>query len=159
MVKDPDDIIVRTVARFMIPIIQLFSLYVYVHGHISPGGGFQGGCILAASFILISLAFNIGEAKKILSGRKNLLFIGLGVFIYAFTGLVPLFVQGNFLDYQHLSQFLPLDPVMARYYGVALVELGVQITVMAVMISLFQDLVTAGRHESILKDRENGIDR
>lgn len=157
MVREPDDVIVRTVARFMVPIIQLFSLYVYAHGHISPGGGFQGGCILAASFILIALAYNIGVTKKILTGKINLLLIGLGVFIYAFTGLLPLLAQGNFLDYGRLGEFLPLDRVRARYYGVALVELGVQITVMAVMVSLFLDLVTAGQQEGVMKGEEDGF--
>lgn len=156
MVKEPDDVIVKTVSRVMIPIIQLFSLYVYVHGHISPGGGFQGGCILAASFILVSVAFNINEAKRLLTSKVNLILVGLGVFIYAFTGFVPVLLNGNFLDYGYLSRLLPLDQVMARYYGVALVEAGVQITVMAVMVSIFQDLVTAGRHEAVMQGDENG---
>jgi multicomponent Na+:H+ antiporter subunit B len=156
MVKEPDDVIVRTVSRFMIPIIQLFSFYVYVHGHISPGGGFQGGCILAASFILMAVAFNIKEANKLFKKRIALFFIGFGVFLYAFTGVVPLFLQGNFLDYGYLSKILPLNSVMARYYGMAIIELGVQITVMAVMVSIFSDLVTAGRNEEMLKDNEDG---
>jgi len=42
---------------------------------------------------------------------------------------------------------LPVDPVMARYYGIAVIETGVQITVMAVMVSIFINLATGGRHE------------
>ena len=54
--------------------------------------------------------------------------------------------SGNFLDYSKWTHILPTTPVMARYYGMALIELGVQITVMAVMISIFMDLVTKGDH-------------
>ena len=48
----PQDLIVRTVCRLMLPFIQLFGLYVIAHGHHSPGGGFQGGVILGSSLIL-----------------------------------------------------------------------------------------------------------
>jgi len=70
----------------MVPFLQIYSLYVYVHGHTSPGGGFQGGCIMAASFILLAVAYDIKEAKRRFSERLNALFCCLGVFIYAGTG-------------------------------------------------------------------------
>lgn len=158
MVKDLDDIIVRTGSRIMIPFMQLYSLYVYVHGHISPGGGFQGGCIMAASFILLAVAYNLNEAKNRLKERTNAIFCSLGVFIYAWTGVVPVLFGGNFLDYAKWSKILPGGQIMARYYGIAFIELGVQIAVMAVMVSIFFDLVTAGEHEGIFKEKGDGTD-
>lgn len=152
MVTDLDDVIVKTVSRIMIPFMQVFALYVYVHGHISPGGGFQGGCIMAASFILLAVAYDIKESKRRLTEKANALFCSLGVFIYTGTGLVPILFLANFLDYGALRHVVPTGPIMARYYGIALVELGVQITVMAVMVSIFLDLVTAGKHEQVLKE-------
>jgi multicomponent Na+:H+ antiporter subunit B len=140
----------------MIPFIQAYGLYVYVHGHISPGGGFQGGCIMAGSFILIAIAFNLSEAKKRISERATAIFCSLGVFIYVFTGLVPVFLGGNFIDYAEWSKILPGGPIMARYYGMAFIELGVQLAVMAVMVSIFFDLATAGKHEGIFKEEGNG---
>jgi multicomponent Na+:H+ antiporter subunit B len=130
--------------------MQIFGLYVYVHGHTSPGGGFQGGCIVAASFILLAVAYDLHEAKMRLAEKLNALFCSLGVFIYTGTGFMCLVAAGNFLDYGKLTKFLPVDSVMARYYGIALVELGVQITVMAVMVSIFLDLATKGKHEQAL---------
>jgi multicomponent Na+:H+ antiporter subunit B len=59
-----EDVIIQTVCRILIPFIQLFGLYVIVHGHHSPGGGFQGGVILAASFILLCVAYDINEVKR-----------------------------------------------------------------------------------------------
>ena len=152
MVRNLDDLIVRTCSRIMVPFLQIYSLYVYVHGHTSPGGGFQGGCIMAASFILLAVAYDIGEAKRRFSERLNALFCCLGVFIYAGTGAVSLIFSDNFLDYSAWRHILPAGPVMARYYGIAMIELGVEITVMAVMVSIFLDLVTAGEQEAVLED-------
>ncbi len=142
-----EDIIVKTLCRFLIPFIQLFGLYVIAHGHGSPGGGFQGGCILAASFVLILIAFDLAEAKKRFSEKLNNFFNSFGVLIYTGTGWMCLLLGGNYLDYGRLSKILPVDPVQARYYGVFAVEVGVGITVMAVMVSIFLDLITGGKHE------------
>jgi multicomponent Na+:H+ antiporter subunit B len=142
-----EDIIVKTVCRILVPLIQLFGLYVIAHGHGSPGGGFQGGCILAASFILLLVAFDLAEAKKRLSEKLNNFYNSFGVFIYAWTGWTCLLLGGNYLDYGKLSKILPVDAVKARYFGVFSVEVGVGITVMAIMVSLFIDLITGGKHE------------
>jgi multicomponent Na+:H+ antiporter subunit B len=142
-----EDIIVKTVCRILVPLMQLFGLYVIAHGHGSPGGGFQGGCILAASFVLLLVAFDLAEAKKRLSEKLNNFYNSFGVFIYAWTGWMCLLLGGNYLDYGKLSKILPADPVHARYYGVFAVEVGVGITVMAIMVSLFIDLITGGKHE------------
>jgi len=142
-----EDIIVKTVCRILVPLMQLFGLYVIAHGHGSPGGGFQGGCILAASFILLLVAFDLAEAKKRLSEKLNNFYNSFGVFIYAGTGWMCLLLGGNFLDYGKLSKILPVDSVKARYFGVFSIEVGVGITVMAVMVSLFIDLITGGKHE------------
>ncbi len=155
MVKDLDDIVIRTVSRILVPFMQIYSLYVFVHGHGSPGGGFQGGCIMAASFILLAVAFNLREARRRLRERTNAVFCALGVFIYTGTGYLALLCAGNFLDYGKLSNVLPTDPIKARYYGMAMIELGVQITVMAVMVSIFLDLVTGGKHENALEEGGN----
>ncbi len=154
MVQDLDNVVIKTVSRILAPFLQIYSLYVFVHGHGSPGGGFQGGCIMAASFILLGVAFNLKEVGKRLRERNNALMCALGVFIYTGTGYLAFLSSGNFLDYGTLSNLLPTDPVKARYYGMALIELGVQITVMAVMLSIFVDLVTAGRGEEIPRERE-----
>jgi len=142
-----EDIIIKTLCRLLIPFIQLFGLYVIAHGHGSPGGGFQGGCILAASFILILIAFDLAEAKKRFSEKLNNFLNSFGVFIYAWTGWMCLLLGGNFLDYGKLSKILPVDPVRARYFGIFSIEVGVGITVMAVMVSIFLDLITGGKHE------------
>jgi multicomponent Na+:H+ antiporter subunit B len=152
VVKDIEDLVISTLCRFLIPFIQVFSLYVFAHGHGSPGGGFQGGCIMAAAFILMVIAYDLNEAKRRFREKALLIFCCLGVFIYVGTGWACLLLGSNFLDYGFLSKVLPTDPIKARYYGMAMIELGVQITVMAVMLSIFLDLVTKGEHEGALEE-------
>lgn len=156
MVRQVEDVIIQTLARFLIPFMQAYSLYVLGHGHGSPGGGFQGGCILAASFILMFVAYDLSEVKRRFKEKINLIFCCLGVFIFAGAGWLCILLGSNYLDYGFLNKVLLTDPVKARYYGVAIIELGVQIVVMAAMVSIFLDLVTKGEHEEAL-DKDAGI--
>jgi multicomponent Na+:H+ antiporter subunit B len=144
MTRVTDNIIIKTVARVLIPFIQLYALYVIMHGHHSPGGGFQGGVILGASFILYLLAHGLEEAKIRMSEVKAALCSSLGLLIYSGIGLLCLILGGNYLDYGRLSAILNVMPAQARSLGILGVEIGVGIAVMAVMISIFFDISTGG---------------
>ena len=144
MTRVTDDIIIRSVARIMIPFIQLYALYVIMHGHHSPGGGFQGGVILGASFILYLLTHGLEEAKIRMSEMKAGLFSSFGLIVYSGIGLLCLVLGGNYLDYGKLSAILRVVPAQARSLGILGVEIGVGIAVMAVMFSIFFDISTGG---------------
>jgi multicomponent Na+:H+ antiporter subunit B len=144
MIRVTDDIIIKTVARILIPFIQLYALYVIMHGHHSPGGGFQGGVILGASFILYLLTHGLEEAKTRMSEMKAGLFSSFGLLIYSGIGLLCLILGGNYLDYGKLSTLLRVVPAQARSLGILGVEIGVGIAVMAVMFSVFFDISTGG---------------
>jgi len=144
MIRLTDDIIIRTVARILIPFIQLYALYVIMHGHHSPGGGFQGGVILGASFILYLVTHGLEEAKTRMSEMKAGIFSSLGLLIYSGIGLLCLILGNNYLDYGKLSAVLKVIPAQARSLGILGVEIGVGIAVMAVMFSVFFDIATGG---------------
>ena len=61
-------VIVRTVTRFVYALIIMFGFYVIMHGHLTPGGGFQGGAVVASAFALLLVAFGSAGLK----GRLNL---------------------------------------------------------------------------------------
>ena len=143
----PQDMIVRTVCRLMLPFIQLFGLYVIAHGHHSPGGGFQGGVILGASLILYAISYDLRTALSRIGEKAVGLMAALGVFIYAGTGALCLALGANFLDYGILSIIFLTDPVMARSHGIFAVEVGVGFTVMATMISIYFSLASAGKYD------------
>lgn len=80
-------LIVKTVARWVVAFIVLYGLYIVAFGHLSPGGGFAGGVILACAFVLEVLAwgkdgalatFPFGLAKR-LDSAGALLFLALAL--------------------------------------------------------------------------------
>ena len=139
-----ESLIVETSVRIMIPFIQLFGLYVIVHGHYSPGGGFQGGVILGASFILLGLAFDLPTTMERMSERSNALIANAGVLIFTGVAALCAIVGGYFLDYSALAGIIPMDPIEWRSFGIFLVEVGVGLGVMSIMVSLFWDISSAG---------------
>jgi multicomponent Na+:H+ antiporter subunit B len=158
MTSATDNIIIRTVARIMIPFIQIYALYVIMHGHHSPGGGFQGGVILGASFILYLLTHGLEEFKKRMSELKAGIFSSFGLLIYSGIGLLCVILGGNYLDYGRLSVILKVIPPQARSLGILGVEIGVGIAVMAVMVSIFFDIATGGRLPGNGGDQEGSDD-
>lgn len=65
-----EDVTVRSVAKLLIPIIFVFGIYILLNGHLSPGGGFSGGAILGAGFIIYAMVFGEERASHVLSAKK-----------------------------------------------------------------------------------------
>lgn len=134
-------LIVRVIAKMLIPFILLFALYVQFHGDYGPGGGFQAGVIFAAAFILYALVFGVETARKVAPDWVVRTGIALGGLVYGMTGVVSLFRGGNFLDYSVLRD----DPVAGQHLGILVIELGVGITVASVMTAIFFTFASRGR--------------
>jgi multicomponent Na+:H+ antiporter subunit B len=128
-------------SRVMIPFIVLFAVYVVVHGHTSPGGGFQGGAILAAALILVRLVRGRSGGIEFQMGFA-LVMASMGVFAYAGIGFLCMVFGGNFLDYGTLP--LPLEGGHLREMGTLGVEFGVFLGVTAVLFLIFDSLTTGG---------------
>ena len=139
------DLIIVTTCRLLIPIIQLFAFYVVAHGHYSPGGGFQGGVILGASFILYAIGHDLSEALRMFPERRAVLLANSGVLLYAGIGSLCLLFGANFLDYGALSGILPGSQAEARSLSILGVEIGVALTVSAVMFTIYCNLSSKGR--------------
>ncbi len=139
-----ESLIIQTAVRLMVPFIQLFGLYVIVHGHYSPGGGFQGGVILGASFVALALAFDQKFSMRLMSERANGVFGNLGALIFTGTAVLCALFGGLFLDYSALDKLIPLGPIEWRSFGIFVIEVGVGLAVMSIMVSLFWDLGSNG---------------
>lgn len=127
------NLILRITAKLLIPFIILFALYVQFHGDFSPGGGFQAGVIFSAAFILYTLVYGLETAERIIPLRILQILASLGVLIYAGTGIAGLLLGGQFLNYNVLADV----PITGQHIGIIVIELGVGITVAAVMIMIF----------------------
>jgi len=126
-------IILRVVAKMMLPLILMFALYVQFHGDYGPGGGFQAGVIFAAGIILYTMLFGLSTARRTFKREVLQVLTAFGVLVYAGVGIACILLGGNFLDYNVLRH----DPVHGQHLGILLVELGVGTTVASVMITIF----------------------
>jgi len=125
-----NQLILRVVAKLLIPYILLYAFYVQWHGDFGPGGGFQAGVIFAAGIVLYGLIFGLEAAEKAIQPQIVRSGIALGLLLYIGVGVVAMLLGGDFLDYDALGHH-------GQHRGILLVETGVFITVASVMISIF----------------------
>ena len=135
------DIILRVVAKLLIPIALIFALYVQFHGELGPGGGFQAGVIIAAAVVLHALIFGLMSARRLVPEWLVETMVALGVLVYAGVGVAGLLLGGNFLDYFVLAG----NPVYGQMRGIFWVEVGVAISVSGVMLKIFYVFAGRGR--------------
>lgn len=127
-------------ARLLSPYIMVFGWYVIFHGHYSPGGGFQGGALLAASLLLIRVAGGSRLAELQIREFATTPLAVIGVAIYFATGLVAVLAGGYFLDYELLP--IPgMDPGWLRYTGILIIEVGIGLAVMAILVMIYDNMV------------------
>ncbi len=137
-----DTLVLRIVAKRFIPFVLLFGLYVQAHGDFGPGGGFQAGVIFAAGLILYGMIWGVDALQRVAPVRAVELVVAAGVLLYAGVGVATLLLGANFLDYDVLSAG---DPVAGQHLGILLVELGVGLTVAAVMTTMYYAFAGRGR--------------
>ena len=139
MLKKPfGGIVLNTAFRVIVPFTIVYGIYVLTHGEFSPGGGFQAGALLAMGVVLARLIQ--GEDTKFnISGTTAVMLAGLGAFIYAITGILPLFFGGNFLEYSCLP--FPGHGHELHATGILLIEIGVTLTVMMTIIDIMDILI------------------
>jgi len=102
-IKSQSNFILQSASKLLFPIILLFGIYVMIYGHLSPGGGFQGGVIIASGILLLLISYNDFEVPHFAIEMLET-FAGTS---YVIIGLLGLFVLdvflGNFLPH-NISQ-------------------------------------------------------
>jgi len=86
----PSSLVLKTGCKFLFPLILLFGTYIFIHGHLTPGGGFQGGAIIASAYVLIYLSCREKEVKRnrliTIESIGGLIFVGIGIMGLLFGG-------------------------------------------------------------------------
>lgn len=148
-----DQVVLRVTCKMLFPFIIMFAVYVITHGELGPGGGFQGGVILAAAFIFYGLVFGVNELLRRIPQGLIDAGMALGVLLYAGTGLATVLRGGAFLDYSMLN---PSHPGDAEALGMTLVEYGVGITVACVMVNIYIQITERARGRDDRTESEEG---
>ncbi len=126
---------IKVIMPAVIPIIAIYAIYVLFHGEVSLGGGFQAGALLAMVFIIYTMFADFEKSDIRITQHFTVCIGAIGVMIYAFTGFLPMFFGGNFLEYSKL-------PFHAEHIsdlhgtGIFMIETGVTIGVMATIITI-----------------------
>ncbi len=143
MLQRKGNLVAEVVTRFMLPVLLIFALYVVFHGHYSPGGGFQGGALVAGAVLLARVVLGRSRSASMFPVGIGRTLGAVGVAIFAGIGGIALASGGAFLQYDQLP--LGLAPMWSRYWGILGVELGVALAVMGTLVSIFDDLGVGGR--------------
>jgi len=141
MIAAHDSLIVHMISRVLLPIIQLYGIYVLFFGQYGPGGGFVGGVIFGSSLILTLLVFGARSNENYLA-KRALRADGLGLVIYAGVGGICMIFGGQFLNYAAVP--LPgLEPEAVRSLGIIGTMIGVAIDIAVTSISIVDSLSLA----------------
>ncbi len=100
-------LIVKTVTRLTIGLILLYGIYIVLHGHLTPGGGFAGGVIIALSFIHLMLAFGKDLAFKKLSRPMTSFFESFGALLFFLVAVLGF--TGGYFFLNFLRKGEPFD--------------------------------------------------
>ena len=96
---EPASLVLMTGCRFLFPLMLLFGAYVFIHGHVTPGGGFQGGAIIASAFLLVYLGCRGRRIGRVSSTVAE----SLSGLLFVVVGLLGLTVGGGYF----LANFMP----------------------------------------------------
>jgi len=91
-------VIVKTIANISFPFILIYGLYVIAHGHLTPGGGFQGGAVVASGLVLMLAAYNADWVSKRIKESNLSLFESLGALGFILIGFLGIMFGGMFFS-------------------------------------------------------------
>lgn len=140
--KGDHHMILRVIAKCMVPLILIYGFYVQFHGEVGPGGAFQAGVVLAVALILYALVFGLTPTMLAVPPWFTRSLAAVGVALYAGVGVWSILQGGKYLEYQALFGEPP-GGHDGQHVGVILVELGVLFAVAGSMVTIFYAL--AGR--------------
>lgn len=101
-------LIVKTITRLTVGLIMLYGIYMVFNGHLSPGGGFAGGVIIALSFIHLMLAFGKEVVLKKINISVAYILISVGVLMFLGVSLLG-FIDGQFFSNFFFEKKLPFN--------------------------------------------------
>lgn len=134
-------LIVKVISELVKDFIVLFGIYIIFNGHLSPGGGFAGGVIIAASYILITLAFGRERAMKELSERGSHLLDNLGVLLFWAIAFLGWLIVGQAFFSNFIQKLFPGGNFQILTSGIILAcNIAIGIKVGASLFAVFTAL-------------------
>jgi len=120
-------VIVKTITKFISPPVILFGIYMVFHGHLTPGGGFPGGVIIASAFVLLTLAFGKEVISQKLKKTTASLMESAGALIFLSLALGGM-VAGGWFFTNFLPKGEPLRIISAGFIPLANIAIGMKVS-------------------------------
>lgn len=130
-------LIVKTITRLTVGLILLYGIYILSHGHLSPGGGFAGGVIIALSFVHLMLAYGKELALRKLPHGVTSFFESMGALM--FLAIALLGFTGGYFFFNFLSKGTPFRLFSAGI--IPLCNIAISLKVGAGLFAIFVALV------------------
>ena len=134
-VKLPASPVVRFAVRILAPFTALFTVYVILYGHVSPGGGFQGGAILGGLFIVMSAALEPARVRRLIPERA-----GPWLRAAAPIAFVSMGVLGVVLTRSYLGFPTSEAQVAVRTAMLIVIEIGIGVGGATIFAALFSEM-------------------
>jgi multicomponent Na+:H+ antiporter subunit B len=134
---EPASLVLYTGCRFLFPLILVFGSYIFIHGHLTPGGGFQGGAIIASGFLLIYLGCRERRINRVASNLAE----SLGGLTFVVIGLLGLVFSNYFL-----LNFLPKGTANALFSAgtIPIIYIAIGFKVGSELASIIDNLIEEG---------------
>ena len=120
--KTEPSLIVSTSSSILFPMLLLFGAYIFVHGHLTPGGGFQGGAIIATAFVFRYVA----DTRYSIDHRKFTATESVVGMTFALVGILGLILSGYFL-FNFLPNGSPGELLSAGIIPIIYVAIGIKV--------------------------------
>jgi len=101
--------IVKVISAMLFPFIMIFSFYIIMHGHLTPGGGFQGGAIGASAVVMLIVAFGARHTEKRMGEEKLSVFESMGGTVFVVVALLGFIMAATFM-----ANFLVGGPIFGE---------------------------------------------
>lgn len=139
-----NNVVLKNITKILFPFIVIYGIYIIFHGHLSPGGGFAGGTIIGAAFILKALAFEQAKNVKILPYTLIKKTESISMLYYVVLGLTGVFASHAFLSNTKADILLGHPGNLLSGGLILFINLGIGIKVAATIISVFSSLEEGG---------------
>jgi multisubunit Na+/H+ antiporter MnhB subunit len=132
--------IVKCITQLMAPSIFLLGIYVVLHGHLTPGGGFAGGVLISGTFVLLILAYGADEVRSRILNWYATAFESMGLIVFWFLAFLGV-IQGTAFFVNVIAKANPGLPYRLFSAGIIpLCNLAIGIEVAAALFSIFMCL-------------------
>lgn len=139
-------VIVRSAADFFLPLACVYGAYVVLHGHLSPGGGFQGGVLIASAILLVFLGYGSLKVRKTFNDHKLHSSETVAEIIYVILGLIGIIGGFNFCV-NFVFDNLGFDTSVLMNHAVGYHVMGGIICLLSMMLSLLDKDDTSAKAE------------